>query len=454
MSTVVPKKQHVGVLAFPFASHTGILLVLTRSLAAAAPHVTFSFFSTAKANQSLFSAPMPENIKRYDVFDGVAEGYVFSGKPEEDIELFLKAVPENFRRGMEAAEADMGKRINCLISDAFLWFVGEMAEDMHVSWLPLWFSTPCALSVHVYTDLIRQSVCTSGTDVAGREDEIVTFLPGFPSLRLGDLPNGVVMGNLEAPFSILLYKMAHALPRATAVIINSFEEVDLLHTNDLKSKFQKFLSVGPFNFTSPLPWSNRDEHGCLAWLDKHKAASVAYIGFGTRATPTPKEVGELAEALEASGTPFLWSLGDNMTRHLPEGFLGRTSTGIGKIVAWAPQVQVLEHPSIGVFVSHCGWTLVLESIAGGVPMIGRPVFAEQQLNTWMVENLLQIGVRVEGGVLTKSGTMHALDLILKNEKGKKLREQLGAFKELALKAVGPNGSSTRNFKTLLELVTK
>ncbi|XP_059636453.1 anthocyanidin 3-O-galactosyltransferase F3GT1-like [Cornus florida] len=179
-----------------------------------------------------------------------------------------------------------------------------------------------------------------GTDVAGLEDEIVTFLPGFPSLRLGDLPNGVVMGNLEAPFSILLYKMAHALPRATAVIINSFEEVDLLHTNDLKSKFQKFLSVGPFNFTSPLPWSNRDEHGCLAWLDKHKAASVAYIGFGTRATPTPKEVGALAEALEASGTPFLWSLGDNMTRHLPKGFLGRTSTGIGKIVAWAPQVQV------------------------------------------------------------------------------------------------------------------
>ncbi|XP_059636915.1 anthocyanidin 3-O-galactosyltransferase F3GT1-like [Cornus florida] len=452
MSTInsSPKNQHVAVLAFPFSTHAGPLLGLVRRLADAAPDVTFSFFSTTKSNQPLFSVPTPDNIIAYDVSDGVPEGYVFSGKPQEEIELFLKVAPENFRRGVEAAEADTERRISSLLVDCFLWFAAEMAVEMRVPWLPLWTSGACSLSVHFYTDLIRQTVGT--TDVAGRENEILSFIPGFSAVRLGDLPSGVLFGNLESPFSIMLHKMGQALSRATAITINSFEDLDPTLIKDLKSKFPKFLNVGPFNLTSPPPRSNTDEHGCLAWLDKQKAKSVAYIGFGTVATPSPKEIVALAEALEASGTPFIWSLRDNMTSHLPKGFLKRNSE-TGKVVPWAPQVQVLAHASTGVLITHCGWNSVLESIAAGVPMIGRPFFGDQPLNIWMVENEWQIGLRVEGGIFTKSGTMRALEVIFSNEEGKKLKERIGVYRDLALKAVGPNGSSTENFKTLLKVVT-
>ncbi|XP_059637158.1 anthocyanidin 3-O-galactosyltransferase F3GT1-like [Cornus florida] len=446
-----PKNQHVAVLAFPFATHAGLLLGLVRRLADAGPNVTFSFFSTTKSNQPLFSMPtVPDNIIPYDVSDGVPEGYVFSGKPQEDIELFLKVAPQNFRRGVEAAEADTGRRISCLLADGFLWFAAEMAEDMGVSWVPLWTSGACSLSVHVYTDLIRQTVGT--TDVADRENEILSFIPGFSALRLGDLPSGVLFGNLESPFSTLLHKMGQCLTRATAIPINSFGELDPTLIKDLKSKFPKVLNVGPFNLTSPPPRSITDEHGCLAWLDKQKANSVAYIGFGTVASPSPKEIVALAEALEASGTPFIWSIRDNMTSHLPKGFLGRNSE-ISKVVPWAPQVQVLAHASTGVFITHCGWNSVLESIAASVPMIGRPFFGDQQLNTWMVENVWRIGLRVEGGIFTKSGTMRALEVIFSHEEGKKLKERIGVYRELALKAVGSSGTSTENFKSLVEVVT-
>lgn len=128
------------------------------------------------------------------------------------------------------------------------------------------------------------------TDTAGREDEIVKFVPGFSEVRLGDLPSGVVYGNLESPFSIMLYKMGQVLHKATAAAINSFDELEPEPVKVLASKLRKLLTCGPFSSISPPPSSNLDECGCIPWLDRRKAASVAYIGFGTVATPPPVEV--------------------------------------------------------------------------------------------------------------------------------------------------------------------
>ncbi|GFZ06465.1 UDP-glucosyl transferase 78D2 [Actinidia rufa] len=441
---------HVAVLAFPFSTHPGPLLNLVQRLAVEAPDVIFSFYSTAKSNESLFSVPNPENIKPYPVWDGVPEGYVFSGKPQEDINLFLEAAAKGFKLAMQAVEVETGRRIGCIIADAFLWFSSDMAEERGIPWVPIWMSGACSLSVHLYTDLIREIVGFSG--ISGRQNELLKFIPGFSELRLGDLPSGVLFGNLKSPFSIMLHKIGQALPKAATVVINSFEELDPELNKVLNSNFGKFLNIGPSNLTSPQPLSNSDEYGCISWLAKQRSASVAYIGFGSVAKPTPDEVVAIAEALEASGTPFLWSLRDTSKQYLPEGFLNRTSE-LGKIVPWAPQVQVLAHSSTGVFITHCGWNSVLETIAGGVPMIGRPFFGDHPINTWMVENVWKIGVRVEGGVFTKSGTMRALELVLSHEKGKKLKDQIGNLRELALKAVGPKGSSSQNFNNLLEVIT-
>ncbi|XP_057463818.1 anthocyanidin 3-O-galactosyltransferase F3GT1-like [Actinidia eriantha] len=288
--------------------------------------------------------------------------------------------------------------------------------------------------------------------IAGREDELLKFIPGFFELRLGDLPGEVLFGNLESPFTIMARKMGQALVKADAVLINSFEELDPEINKDLNSKFRKSLNLGPFNLTPPSSSSDVDEYGCIPWLDEHKSPSVAYIGFGTVAKPTPIEVAAHAEALEATSTPFLWSLKVDSKVNLPEGFLNRTRD-LGKIVPWAPQEQVLAHSSTGVFITHCGWNSVLETIAAGVPMIGQPFFGDHPINTWMVESVWKIGVRVEDGMFTKSGTMRALELVLSHERRKKLKEQIGHFRELALKAVGPEGSSSQNFNALLDVLT-
>lgn len=268
------------------------------------------------------------------------------------------------------------------------------------------------------------------------------------------MPSGIVSGNIDSPFSVMLHNMGRALQKTTIMPINSFEELDPPIINHLKTRFSNVLNIGPFNVTSPPPSSNNlDDHNCIPWLDNQTKTSVAYLAFGTVATPPPNELNAIAEALEERKTPFLWSLGEKFKSHLPEGFLERTR-GFGKIVPWTPQVKVLGHDSIGVFINHGGWNSVLESITAGVPIICRPFFGDHQLNSWMVEKVWRVGVRVDGGVFTKKGTMDALELVLSHHgTGTTLKSQVEVYKELVQRAVGPQGSSTQSFNTLSKVIS-
>lgn len=381
------------------------------------------------------------------MWDGVPEGYTFLGKPQEEIELFLKAAPESFRKSIKAAVAETEKEVTCLVTDAFFWFAAEIAEAIRVDWMAFWTSSPASISSHFYTDLIRENFGAGGKL---EEDQTLNLIPGMSKIQIRDLPEGVLFGNLESLFSQMLHNMGRMLPRAAAVLMNSFEELDPTIVSDLNSKFNNILCIGPFNLVSPPP-PVPDTYGCMAWLDKQKPASVAYISFGSVATPPPHELVALAEALEASKVPFLWSLKDHSKVHLPNGFLDRTKSH-GIVLPWAPQVEILEHAALGVFVTHCGWNSILESIVGGVPMICRPFFGDQRLNGRMVEDVWEIGLLMDGGVLTKNGAIDGLNQILLQGKGKKMRENIKRLKELAKGATEPKGSSSKSFTELANLV--
>nr|QDY98361.1 anthocyanidin 3-O-glucosyltransferase [Chrysanthemum x morifolium] len=451
------REKHVAVFAFPFASHPSLLLTLARKLASAAPNVVFSFFNTETSNKALFSDQLVyENILPYNVWDGIPKDYVFQGKPVEEINLFLAEAEEEFRRVLKVAEVDIGLKVSCLVVDAFLWFSGDVADEMNIPWVAFWTAGASSLSAHFYTDLIREKTAELKGSVRP-EDEIADLIPGLSKVRLGDLPSGVVFGNIESPFSTMLHKMGRALPRATAVPLNSFQDLDPDLTKSLSSKLKNFLNIGPFNLMSKQTQSLKsdDEFSCISWLENKKPRSIAYISFGTTFKPPPHEILELAEALEETKTPFLWSISKDSEKHFPQGFLERISAnGTGKVVPWAPQVQVLEHFAIGVFVTHGGWSSVLESIGVGVPMICRPLVGDQQINTWMIESVWEIGVRIEGGTFTKHGTRCALEQVLSGDGlSERLKEKIETLKNLAHKAAEPNGSSNQNFKTLVDVVT-
>ncbi|XP_043705318.1 anthocyanidin 3-O-glucosyltransferase 5-like [Telopea speciosissima] len=155
---------------------------------------------------------------------------------------------------------------------------------------------------------------------------------------------------------------------------------------------------------------------CVAWLDEQPVESVIYISLGSGGTLSEEQLTELALGLELSGKRFLWvvrppvgkvgafftALGggpdgnDEVSRYLPDGFLTRTRE-VGLVVhKWALQVEVLSHPSIGGFLSHCGWNSTLESILNGVPMIAWPLYAEQMMNAAMLEEEVECVSKNEG----------------------------------------------------------
>ncbi|KAB2634857.1 anthocyanidin 3-O-glucosyltransferase 7-like [Pyrus ussuriensis x Pyrus communis] len=421
---VIESSKQGHVLSFPFGGHIEPLLNLVCRLAnSTSPNMCFSFLSSEKSNNLLFSekskSNIPSDIKHYNVSDGVPKTHVLKGHSMDAVELFIKATPENYKIGIEKAVTETGKKISCLITDGFLVFAGEMAQNWGVPWIPLWIPMPCTLSAHIYTDLIRREL--------------------FQNYVGLDIKWG---------------KMLHQM---TALFLNSYQEINpTLLNNDLKSKVPKLLNVGFLTASLPavrmLAPSSSDSTGCLSWLDEQPASSVAYICFGTIGSPTPNEMIALAEALEASGVSFLWSLKDNFKDLSPSAFVERITNKNGKIVPWAPQAQVLAHTAISVFVTHSGTNSVYESVVNGVPMICRPLFGDQRMNGRMVEDVWGIGVKIEGGILTKSGVLESLELISGSEQGKKMREKARALKEIVAEAAGSLGSAVQDFTTLVDVI--
>ncbi|KAJ6409915.1 hypothetical protein OIU84_009412 [Salix udensis] len=342
--------MHVAVLAFPFGSHPLSLLDLMLKLARVAQETRFSFLNTEKSNSSIFSAArasLPDNIKAYNVADGVPLNHVFSGDPIERVELFVKEAPGNFKTALDMAEAETGWKISCLITDAFLSFTGSIAENLSIPWIPVWNPVPYSLYAHIYTDMIRQRYansllhdCSNSVEL---EDQTLD-VPGLSIFRIGDLPAEVLPPRdaKETLFSCMLGQIRHTMPKVDTLVMNFYQELypePLL--NDLKSKFSNLLNVGFISLSLPppsLPPSTEDVTGCLSWLDGQKSKSVAFISFGTVVNIPQSEVEELAAALETRRTPFLWALRDSMSHCLPSGFLDRASTH-GKVVPWAPQIQ-------------------------------------------------------------------------------------------------------------------
>nr|ATQ62190.1 glycosyltransferase [Antirrhinum majus] len=233
---------HIGVLAFPFGTHAAPLLTLAQRLAAAAPGTIFSFFNSADSNKSISSARVSEtvaNIQTNDIWDGTPEG--FSGSHFEAIALFLKASPGNFEKAMEEAESETGLKISCLITDAFCWFASDMAENRGVPWVPFWTAASCSLSAHLYTDKIQNTLGSADPE----EDQTVTFIPGLSNVHITDLPPEIFIDKNPTPLALTIYNMVTKLPKSTAIVLNSFEEIDPVITKDLKSKFNHFLNVGP-----------------------------------------------------------------------------------------------------------------------------------------------------------------------------------------------------------------
>lgn len=196
----------------------------------------------------------------------------------------------------------------------------------------------------------------------------------------------------------------------------------------------------------------KEDRECIKWLDQRESKSVVYANYGCMTVMTDQHLKEFAWGLANSKRPFLWIvrpdvvMGDSAI--LPQGFLEETKDR-GMVASWCPQEQVLSHPSIGVFLTHCGWNSTLESICGGVPMMCWPFFAEQQTNCRYICTEWGVGMEFNEDVKRRE-IEELVNEMMEGNKGKQMRRKALEWKKKADEATAVGGSSYKNFDRFIK----
>lgn len=191
-------------------------------------------------------------------------------------------------------------------------------------------------------------------------------------------------------------------------------------------------------------WPSEDSK-CLHWLDHQLPRSVIYVAFGSITVFDPSQFEELALGLEMTGMPFLWVIrpDNKYSGKMPD-------LRNGKVVGWAPQQKVLEHPSIACFVSHCGWNSVMEGVSNGLPFLCCPYFCDQFSNESYICDVWKVGLRLdrdESGIIRRDQIKSKVDELLGDDGfGKRAKE----IKEKVIGGVKQGGESYKNFATFID----
>nr|CAD1833708.1 unnamed protein product [Ananas comosus var. bracteatus] len=127
----------------------------------------------------------------------------------------------------------------------------------------------------------------------------------------------------------------------------------------------------PTNTTTNNNYDASPQPHYFQWLSSHPPNSILYVSLGSFLPLSKQEVKELALGLKLSGHPFLWSM---RTEEEDDDVAGVAGVGEkGMVVPWCEQSRVLCHPSVGGFLTHCGWNSTLEGLYAGVPMLTYPL---------------------------------------------------------------------------------
>ncbi|KAF3433423.1 hypothetical protein FNV43_RR24525 [Rhamnella rubrinervis] len=225
-------------------------------------------------------------------------------------------------------------------------------------------------------------------------------------------------------------RFSECVARSTKmVLIKTLSDIEVEHIDFLSGFLGKeMVPVGPI---VQEPTNNGNDSVFMDWLNKKDPSSVVYASFGTEYFLSVEEMEEIAYGLELSGVSFVWVVrfhGDDFRAKLsieevlPEGFLERVGERGMVVDGWVPQAKILQHPSTGGFLSHCGWSSTLEGMINGVPIIAMPMQLDQPMNAKLV---VEVGVGIEvprvDGKFKRGELTRVIKEVVKQEQGKEVR---------------------------------
>nr|AYC63492.1 UDP-glycosyltransferase [Scoparia dulcis] len=339
----------------------------------------------------------------------------------------------------------------CVISDFFFSWVSDISHEFGI--FHAIFGTVGGFGMACYYSMWLNLPHTRSSDQN-------FLLPDFPEagkMRTNQVLPPILSSRENDPGTIFNQRMLTAWANSDALILNTLEDVDEKGLMYFRRKLGIHVwGIGPVL----LPEQYRSKHTtcakeCIDWLDRKEADSVIYISFGSQNVNaiSASQMMELAKALDASGKNFMWVLRPPVEfdtnaevefvpeEWLPDGFVRRVQDEERGLIVekWAPQMEILAHESVGVFISHCGWNSVLEALKNGVPILSLPMGGDQIYNAkFLVE---EVGVCVElargsNFQVVQEDIMEKIELVMgENERGKEIRRKAEEIKEMVRDAM-------------------
>ncbi|XWS67160.1 hypothetical protein CRYUN_Cryun05aG0263300 [Craigia yunnanensis] len=352
--------------------------------------------------------------------------------------------------------------VRCIIADGIMSFAIDVAEELKIKVIIFRTISSCCLWSYLCVPrLIEQGeLPLSGNDI----DQEVGSVPGMQH----DHPYSFGLKQLEDPNFQFFVSETQAMTRASAVIFNTFASLEAPVLSQITPLLSKVYTIGPLHslwkarlgHLSQLSSSNGNlmeaDQNCITWLDSQPLRSVVYVSFGSHVVLTSEELLEFWQGLVNSGKRFLWTLRpdiiararDHNNLIARELDLGLRTKENGCIVDWAPQEEVLAHPSVGGFLSHCGWNSTLESMVAGVPMICCPKLPDQLVNTRWISEVWKIGLDMKD--MCDRSTVEKMVRALTEDQREEIMRSVYTISKLAHESVIQGGSSSRNLEMLIQ----
>ncbi|KAF8388474.1 hypothetical protein HHK36_027146 [Tetracentron sinense] len=457
-------QHHFLIVTFPAQGHINPALQFAKRLISTGSHVTF--VTTVSAHRRMTKSSTPDGL----TFAPFSDGYDDGRKPTDDGQHFLS---ELRRCGSEAlidiiqSHGNKGRPVTCLIYTLILPWAADVASNLQIPSALLWIQPATVLGVYYYYFNGHRDVITSNIS-----DPSYCFeLPGLPLLSSRDLPSFFIPSNTHPLVLPIFEELFQNLDREAkpTVLVNTF---DALEGSALRAVDKlNLIGIGPFIPSAFLDGKDPSDksfggdlfHGSvdyMEWLNSKPESSVVYVSFGTMSVLSKPQMEEIGNVLLESCIPFLWVIrqpengkeekGETELNNIEE--LRRE----GMIVPWCSQVEVLSHPSVGCFVTHCGWNSTLESLVTGVPVVGFPQWSDQGTNAKLIEDVWKTGVRMmvkDGeGIVESDEIKRCLEMVMGGERGKEMKKNAMKWKDLAREAVMEGGSSDINLREFVQMI--
>ncbi|XP_059448400.1 phloretin 4'-O-glucosyltransferase-like [Corylus avellana] len=449
-------------VTFPVQGHINPGLQFAKRLIRLGAHVTFA--TSVSARRRMTKTPTFDGLS----FATFSDGYDNGVKPGDDVEHYISELRRSGSKTLTqliVSSADEGCPFTGLVYTLLLPWAAEVARELHLPSALLWIQPATVLDIYYYYfngygDVIRNNSNDLSCSIQ---------LPGLPSLTSRDLPSFLLASNLYAVALPTFQEQLEALEKESKprILVNTF---DALEPEALRA-IEKFnlIGIGPLipsafldgkdpsdnSFGGDLFQSSKDY---IEWLNSKPKSSVIYVSFGTVSELTKRQTEEVARGLLGCGRPFLWVTRANENGE--EKFMSCKGEleQKGMIVPWCCQVEVLSHPSLGCFVTHCGWNSTLESLGCGVPVVAFPQWSDQGTNAKLIEDVWKTGVRVtvnEDGIVEGYEIKRCLELVIgEGGRGEDIRRNAMKWKALAGEAAREGGSSYNNLKAFVDEITQ